>query len=624
MKRQHQMQFGAEVQTDGSVRFRLWAPGATRVDLCLEQNGQESLLPMTWRSGGWFELNSQEAAVGSRYRYAIDGGQRVPDPASRFQPEDVHGPSEVIEPVAFDWGDEDWRGRPWEEAVIYELHVGSFSPEGTFAGVIGKLDHLVEVGVTAIELMPVADFPGRCNWGYDGVLPFAPDASYGRPEDLKTLVAAAHGRGLMVFLDVVYNHFGPDGNYLHAYAPDFFTDAHHTPWGAAINFDQPGSAEVRRFFIDNALYWIEEFHFDGLRLDAVHAIRDDSAWHVLDELARDVGNGPGRERTLHLVLENDDNAARFLSRDPNGQPRAYTAQWNDDIHHAMHVVLTGEADGYYADYADRPVAHLGRCLTEGYAYQGDSSAHRGGQRRGESSRHLPPTAFVNFLQNHDQVGNRALGERMSVLAEAEAHRAMLAVLLLAPSPPLLFMGEEFATPQPFPFFCDFGPRLAQAVTEGRRSEFESFERFADPAARAAIPDPNDPATFELARLNWGLLEQARHQEWLAYYRELLELRRREIVPRLPGTGGNAGRWTLLGERGLHAHWRLGDGSSLSLVANLGSHPLRSELLPPEAGRTLFTLPRPEAKMAADELPRWSVVWRVLTASGNSRDGAGGS
>jgi malto-oligosyltrehalose trehalohydrolase len=322
-----------------------------------------------------------------------------------------------VDPGAFDWQDEGWPGRPWEEAVVYELHVGTFSPEGTFAGVERRLDYLASLGVTAIELMPVGDFPGRWSWGYDGVLPFAPDASYGRPEDLKRLVQAAHARGLMVLLDVVYNHFGPEGNYLHVFARDaFFTERHHTPWGAAINFDGPGAALVRRFFVDNALYWIEEYHFDGLRLDAVHAICDDSATHVLEEIAANVRAGPGRERQVHLVLENDANQSRFLARDANAG-RAVTAQWNDDLHHALHAILTGEADGYYADYAAAPQAHLGRCLAEGFAYQGDASPYRRGKARGERSAHLPPGAFVGFLQNHDQVGNRAFtsGQRLSRL-----------------------------------------------------------------------------------------------------------------------------------------------------------------------------------------------------------------
>ncbi len=313
MKRARAMPFGATVRAGGDVLFRLWAPQASSVELLLGAAETPTATFMQAIPGGWFE-HLGRAAPGTRYRYRIDGGIAVPDPASRFNPDDVHGTSEVVEPGAFDWEDGDWAGRPWEEAVVYELHVGAFAPEGTFAGVERRLDYLAELGVTAIELMPVAAFPGRCNWGYDGVLPFAPDASYGRPEDLKRLVQAAHRRGLMVLLDVVYNHFGPEGNYLHVYARNaFFTERHHTPWGAAINFDGPGSEWVRRFFVENALYWLEEYHFDGLRLDAVHAIRDDSPVHVLEEIAEAVRRGPGRERAVHLVLENDANQSRFLA-----------------------------------------------------------------------------------------------------------------------------------------------------------------------------------------------------------------------------------------------------------------------------------------------------------------------
>ena len=617
------MAFGAALAEGGGVRFRFWAPAAQRVDLCLEGPGPEHTLAMTPVSGGWFERLSPEAGPGSHYRFRIDGGQRVPDPASRFQPQDVHGASEVIDAESFDWPDQAWRGRPWEEAVVYELHVGSFSPEGTFAGVAAKLDHLVDLGVTAVELMPVADFPGRWNWGYVGVVPYAPDSRYGRPETLKALVAAAHARGLMVLLDVVYNHFGPDGNYLHLYAPQFFTEAHHTPWGAAINVDQAGSEVVRRFFIDNALHWLEEYHLDGLRLDAVHAILDDSPRHFLEELAAAVQQGPGRERKIHLVLENDDNIARWLERDSAGKPRAYVAQWNDDIHHALHTTVTGEDDGYYSDYADAPVRRLGRCLAEGFAYQGEPSRYRGGVRRGEPSGHLPPTAFVSCLQNHDQVGNRAFGDRIAALAEPEPLRATVAVLLLAPQVPLLFMGEELGSRQPFPFFCDFGPELAAAVTQGRRGEFARFARFADPAAREAIPDPNAAATFESARLDWAAAGSPEQQAWLALYRELLALRRREIAPRLAGVVAGSGHCELLGERGLRLRWLLAEGSRLMLLANLGPAPLviDSPLLP--AQQLLHSQPAAAAtRLASGELPAWTAIW--LLEHGEHRPAPGNS
>jgi maltooligosyltrehalose trehalohydrolase len=606
------MPFGAECLADGSVRFCLWAPAAGSVGLCLETTGTETILPMAREAGGRFTLVTDQAAPGTRYRYIIDGGQRVPDPASRFQPQDVHGPSQVVDPAAWDWSDAEWRGRPWEQAVIYELHVGTFTPQGTFAGVRQRLDDLAELGVTAIELMPVADFPGARNWGYDGVQPFAPDSRYGQPEDLKDLVQAAHARGLMVFLDVVYNHFGPEGNYLHLYAPQFFTERHHTPWGAAINFDGPDSGTVREFFIHNALYWLEEYHFDGLRFDAVHAILDDSRPDILQDIARAVANGPGAQRAVHLVLENDHNAAHYLERDFALQPRCYTAQWNDDIHHALHVLATGEAGGYYEDYADEPARHLARCLTEGFAYQGEPSCYRQGAPRGEPTRDLPLTAFVSFLQNHDQIGNRAFGERITRLAPETAVRALTAVLLLAPSPPLLFMGQERGATQPFPFFCDFGADLAAAVTDGRRREFARFPEFSDSAARARIPDPNDAETFAAARLDWSGSGTETDRAWRRFHQELLMLRAREIVPRLRNLRGGKAGFDLIGARALRAHWWLGDGALLTLVANFGDTPVSGG--PAPAGDLLYAVP--EFTGAFDgHCPAWSVVWFLDRSSG---------
>jgi len=346
--------FGATVLAEGGVRFRLWAPAARTVELVIGGRARR----MQSEAQGWYELVDRDAGAGTQYQYRINGGQLVPDPASRFQPQDVDGPSEVIDPRRYPWKDLGWQSRPWEEAVIYELHVGTFTPEGTYRSAISKLGHLVEHGITAIELMPLSDFAGRRNWGYDGVLPYAPDSAYGRPEDLEALIEAAHGAGLMVFLDVVYNHFGPKGNYLSLYAPQFFTERHKTPWGAAINFAEP---MVRQYFIQNVRYWLEGYHFDGLRFDAVHAIFDDSPRHILDEIRAVVPAGK------HLVLENDANQARFVG------PGKYNAQWNDDSHHAYHVLATGEADGYYVAYADHPARHLARCLAEGFAYQGEVS-----------------------------------------------------------------------------------------------------------------------------------------------------------------------------------------------------------------------------------------------------------
>ena len=613
MKRQHNMPFGAELLSDGRVRFRIWAPAANCVELCLVEQGSNGIyLPMATEVGGWFVLITEQATAGSRYRYRIDCKQHVPDPASRFQPEDVHGFSQVMDSGSWHWNDADWRGRPWEEAVIYELHIGAFSTKGNFTAVKEKLDYLVELGVTAIELMPVADFPGSRNWGYDGVLPFAPDSSYGTPDELKDLIQCAHQKRVMVLLDVVYNHFGPDGNYLHTYAPKFFTERHHTPWGAALNYDGSGNETVRQFFIHNALYWLEEFHLDGLRLDAVHAIVDESCPDILEELAATVKQRIDRDRYVHLILENDHNAAHYLQRDESGRPRHYVAQWNDDIHHAMHILLTGERSGYYADYADQPIWYLGRCLTEGFGYQGEPSSYRDGAVRGEPCRTLPLTAFVSFLQNHDQIGNRAFGERISSLVDENALRAMVAIMLLAPSPPLLFMGEEFAARQPFLFFCDFNADLAAAVTEGRRLEFSRFEQFANPEVRQTIPDPNAQDTFDRSKLNWSSLQEPFHNDWLVYYRSLLVLRHERIFPLISGRLGNTAEFQQLSETGLRIRWRFGEELVLMLLANLGETPVLLTDDTFKAGESLFVHPvNLPAELAVNRLPAWSVSWLLL-------------
>lgn len=600
------MPFGAEI-IDGGVRFALWAPAAESVELCLEGPGRERILPMEAQRDGWFRLETAAARPGALYRYRVDQDMRVPDPASRFQPEDVHGPSRVVDPAHWTWADGAWRGGRWEDSVLYELHVGTFTPEGTYRGAAQRLPELAALGVTAVELMPIAEFAGARNWGYDGVLPFAPECRYGDPDDLKALVAAAHAHGLMILLDVVYNHFGPEGNYLHRYAPHFFSRRHETPWGPAINFDGEHSRWVRRFFVDNACYWLEEYGFDGLRLDAVHGIRDDGEPHILTELARAVHAGPGSRRPVHLVLENDDNAAHYLARDASGRPCWYTAQWNDDFHHGLHVLVTGETAGYYQDYEADPIGYLGRCLREGFAYQGEPSAYRGARPRGETTAGLPPAAFVNFLQNHDQVGNRARGERVAALASAEAVRAATAVLLLAPSPPLLFMGQEWAAAEPFPYFCDFEPGLANAVREGRRREFAGFPQFSDEQAHGRIPDPLSRETFERARLDWAVRGQPQAQEWLSFHRHLLHLRRREIVPRLGRIIPGGAVLTRLGEQALAVEWSLEDGGCLTLAANLGGEPSAALIRP--RGRLLYATDANGAGASGiASLGPWAVRW----------------
>jgi maltooligosyltrehalose trehalohydrolase len=609
MKRRYNMPFGAECRDDGSVRFRLWAPAARKVELCFNGSNKAMRLALDSYDQGWFELTTDAAEPGTQYKFRIDGAREVPDPASRFQPGDVHGYSEVIDPRAFDWQDGAWRGRRWEEAVIYELHVGAFSPSGTFAGVRNRLDYLADLGIAAVELMPVADFPGKRNWGYDGVFSFAPDSTYGRPEDLKELVQSAHDRGMMVLLDVVYNHFGPEGNYLASYAPQFFTDRHRTAWGDAINFDGPESRVVRDFFIHNALYWLTEYHFDGLRLDAVHAIIDDSTPHFLTELADTIRSSIEPDRYVHLILENDLNQARYLQREEACQPRRFTAQWNDDIHHALHVAVTGERDGYYLDYSETPIDQLGRCLVAGFAYQGEASVYRNGKMRGESTRGLPPTAFVSFLQNHDQIGNRPFGERIATLADSCAVRAAAAILLLVPSPPLIFMGEEFGAETPFLFFCDFEKDLAAAVTAGRRNEFAGFTRFNDPAERDRIPDPNNTSTFEASRLRWELIDRTREQGWLRFYRQLMKLRCQHIVPCLASGCTVEAAYKVQGNRGLIAHWKFSNRSKLMLMANLGADSLPG--LPAPASQVIYASDQVSVDALKEtRLPPWSVVWSL--------------
>lgn len=609
MRDHHPMPFGAELTRDG-CRFRLWAPGVDSVTLCIEGPGPARDIALHHSHDGWFECTEDGIVQGTRYRWKLPGGLKVPDPASRFQPEDVHGPSEVIDPMGFAWTDTDWEGRPWEETVLYEMHIGTFTPEGTFRAAIDKLDYLVDLGITAVELMPVNDFPGKHDWGYDGVCLFAPDSRYGRPEDMKAFVDAAHARGLMVFLDVVYNHFGPEGNYLHAYArQQFFDDSRHTPWGAAIAFDGPHGKWVSDLFIHNALYWVDEFHIDGLRLDAVHAIEDNRDLDILARIAEAVHSREGRDmRRIHLVLENDDNAANRLER-VDRLPIHYIAQWNDDSHHALHCLLTGESGGYYADYADAPASHLARILAEGFAYQGESSRHRNGKARGERSAHLPPTSFVNFLQNHDQIGNRALGERIDMLARPEAVRAAESVLLLMPAIPMLFQGEEWGSRTPFLFFCDFGEDLHEAVREGRRAEFESFPEFRDPAARARIPDPMDPVTARRSRLNWGELDDPDHADRLAFTKALLAVRQREIIPRLGRIQGGQARAEVAPDGSIAARWPLDDGTRLSLVCNLSEREVSNVMLP--HGRNIWTHNTAEAPVGA--LNPWTVVWAIENA-----------
>jgi maltooligosyltrehalose trehalohydrolase len=594
------MPFGCALKAGGGARFRLWAPSSAAAALELTLPDARAPTRRAMRKlHGWHEIDVPDACEGASYRYVVEtreGPLAVPDPASRSNPQGVHEASVIVDPDAYDWRCSAWRGRSWPDAVLYELHIGTFTQEGTFAAARERLADLKLLGVTALQIMPLAAFPGARNWGYDGVLQFAPAPCYGSPSDLKSFIDGAHELGMMVLLDVVYNHFGPEGNYLHAYCPEFFNPARRTPWGAAINFDGEGSRTVRDFFVHNALYWIEEFRFDGLRLDAIHAMRDQSSPHIVAQIGAAIRAGPGLSRQVHLVLENNANLARYLERDADGEPLVATAQWDDDAHHALHVLVSGEADGYYADYAAAPLKMLGRALAEGFAYQGEHSTFRD-RARGEPSAQLPPAAFVAFLQNHDMVGNRAFGERISAFADPRLIRAAYACLLLSPQIPMLFMGEEFAASTPFLFFCDFGPELALSVSNGRRHEFKRFAAFADHAAVARIPDPNAESTFIGSKLRWQERLAPPHRERLDFIRELLALRRHYLAPHL-SPRMRAGSFEIVNDV-LRVKWRLADGKSWCLIAHFGEHAVYAPL--PETGTQVFSLggvaaPAPQARL----------------------------
>ncbi|WP_261326784.1 malto-oligosyltrehalose trehalohydrolase [Rhizobium leguminosarum] len=586
------MKFGPAFTEEG-ILFRLWAPLHESVSLKLEGADPR---PMQAVGNGWHHYTVADASVGTRYRFVLPDGLEIPDPASRFQPQDVHGPSEVVDLSFYRWKTIDWAGRPWEEMVIYEMHIGCFTPEGTFKAAIEHLDSLQQLGVTALQIMPLSEFPGRYSWGYDGVLPYAPDRSYGRPEDFMALVDAAHQRGISVFLDVVYNHFGPAGNYIPAYAP-LFTDHHKTPWGNGINYDGDGSEMIREFIIENAIYWITEFRLDGFRFDAVHAIKDDSAEHLLHALARRV-RAAACSRHVHLIVENEENDSDLLQRDENGEVRLFTAQWNDDVHHVLHITATGETFGYYADYAG-DAGKLGRALAEGFVFQGEHMPYRGGSR-GRPSGHLPPTAFISFIQNHDQIGNRALGDRILASSPADVVKAVVAIYLLAPEIPMLFMGEEWGAKEPFPFFCDFDQDLNEKVRKGRREELSRLPGF----DANDLLDPTAPSTFATAKLDWSKLTSS---EILDFYRTLLDLRHRRIVPLLKGAGAGNAVYRSAGSA-LAVDWSLAQNRRLHLHANLGAEaaPLVSER---DDGETIFRLGGSDG----GNLAPWTVIWSISEA-----------
>ena len=557
-----QLSGGAHLLDSGHTRFRLWAPDATKVSVVIRDVGEYELAQEA--SGtGWYS-GTVPCGAQSYYQYRVNSKQGellVPDPVSRAQEKDVHGYSIVVDPNAYQWRVKDWRGRPWHETVLYELHVGV---HGGFKGTKAKLASLASMGFTAVELMPLATFPGEHNWGYDGVLPYAPHFSYGTPDDLKSLVDEAHALNMTIFLDVVYNHFGPDGNYLSHYASQFFDHEQKTPWGSAINFHQP---EVRNFYTENVLYWLREYRFDGLRFDACHAILDKSWLFEVAKIARETLES---QRQVHLMAENDDNCITLLQQ-------GFNAQWNDDAHHTLHVLLTGEIEGYYANYAINPAEKLAQCLSAGFVYPSETPelAAQFNIEPKNAEPVLPSTAFVFYLQNHDQIGNRPFGERLTTLVPDSALRVANALVLLSPHIPMVFMGEEFGATQPFLYFTSHSdPGLAEAVREGRRKEFASFKKFADTAYALQIPDPNHIDTFDASiprPMSVDGLAANAAVDWSQWVSRLLGIRHRYMTHRIPGTKNLTAK--AIGPAAVISRWEMGDGSLLTIAANLGNERL---------------------------------------------------
>jgi maltooligosyltrehalose trehalohydrolase len=580
--------------TERGSWFRVWAPESRTVEVVLE-GGASAGHPLEPDANGWFSGEVEGAFAGTRYRLRLDGGTTCPDPLSRYQPDGVHGASAVVDPSGFSWTDDGWNGRALDDLVIYELHVGTATPEGTFDGLIPRLADIAELGATAIELMPVAEFPGRRNWGYDGVYLFAPFSGYGGPDGLRRLVDAAHAHGLAVILDVVYNHFGPEGNYLAAVSGGrLFTQRHRTPWGAAVNYDDRGCAGVREIVLANAAEWVRDYHIDGLRLDATHAIEDASPQHIVAAIAEHAR--AATERTVVVIAEDERNDRRVLLPLPAGL--GLDAVWADDAHHSMRRLLAGDSHGYYAAYRGT-TSEVERTLRQGWLYEGEVY-EPSGETRGTASSDIPPQRFVHCLQNHDQVGNRALGERLNHQVPPAAYRAASALLLLSPYTPLLWMGQEWAASTPFQYFTDHPEELGRLVTRGRREEFGGFPEFSDPAMRERIPDPQADATFARSRLRWEERTRDGHAGVLSFYRELLALRRRHPALR----ERRRENWSVraLSPAAL-ALRRRGDDRELLLVVSLGDEGIELDLasssIAPVAGTWTLLLHSEEARFGGN-------------------------
>jgi maltooligosyltrehalose trehalohydrolase len=577
---------GAEVLPGGGVHFRVWAPGRSRVEVILEGAGDGAAFRLEPEEGGYFSALLRRAGVGALYRFRLDGEDYLyPDPASRFQPRGPHGPSRVVDASSFEWTDRDWRGAALKGQVVYELHVGAFTPEGTLAAAAAELKELADLGVTCVELMPVAEFPGRFGWGYDGVCLYAPTRLYGEPDDLRAFVNEAHTRGVAVILDVVYNHLGPDGNYLGQFSRHYFTDRHPNEWGEALNFDGEHAAPVREFFLSNARYWVEEFHFDGLRLDATQSIKDDSGEHFLAALTREVREAAGGRATI-VVGENEPQETRLLLAPEHGG-HGLDGLWNDDFHHSAMVALTGRSEAYYSDYRGAPQEFVSSAKY-GFLYQGQRYRWQR-RRRGTPTFGLAPQVFVNFIQNHDQIANSARGLRAHRLASPGRLRALTTLTLLLPGTPMLFMGQEFAASAPFHYFADHEADLAEKVRRGRAEFLAQFRSIATRETRTKLPDPADPATFERCKLE--LAERKSHAEVYELHRDLLTLRREDAVFSAQEPRGLDG--AVLGEHAFVLRFFGREGDDRLLVVNLGSdlslNPAPEPLLAPPPGKVWQTL-----------------------------------